>query len=80
MIAVAVYDEALAAFMRPFFMQTIAQAVRSFHDEVKRPDGNDPMHKHPEDYKLYCLGEWDEETGEFKNQKQLIASGRDVNP
>lgn len=59
----AVRDRQLDAFMRPFCVQTIGQGIRSFGDEVQRQD--QPMYQHPEDYELYHLGDFDEETGKL---------------
>lgn len=81
----AVKDEALEAYMRPFFAQSVGQAQRMFVDEVNNPQGE--MHKHPNDYSLYHLGTWDDETGALQHQMneaettfepRLIARGRDV--
>lgn len=68
MVIVAVRDRAIDAFMRPFFMQTIGQAVRAFADEINRNDKDNALAQHPEDYDLYLLGEFDEQTGRFLGQ------------
>lgn len=65
LVVVAVRDSAVDAFMRPFLVPTTGMAVRSFHDEVARVESD--MHKHPEDYELFELGEFEEETGRFSN-------------
>lgn len=57
----AVHDRQLNAFMRPFVAQSVGQATRSFRDEVNNP-GSD-LNKHPEDYALYKLAEFDENNG-----------------
>lgn len=56
----AVRDNAVGAFLRPFFMQANGQAIRAFSDEV---NGDSPMAKHPEDYSLWSIGAFDEATG-----------------
>lgn len=56
-----IYDKALGAYMQPWFAQSVGQANRMFQDEINRPDGD--MHKHPADYDLYHIGEWNNETG-----------------
>lgn len=58
---VAIRDSKLNAFDRPFFAPTTAVAVRSFGDEVNRPES--PMNKHLEDFSLWHLGTYDDETG-----------------
>lgn len=57
----AVYDRQLDCYMRPFVAQTIGQAIRSFRDETNRADSE--IHKHPEDYALYHLGQFWENSG-----------------
>lgn len=64
---VAVKDRALDAFGRPFYVQTIGQAIRSFQDEVNNKESE--IHKHPEDYDLYHLGTWNDDTGQFTNNQ-----------
>lgn len=57
----AVKDRALDAFMRPFFAQTVNQAIRMFQDEINNPQGD--MFKHVDDHDLWHLGTWDDNTG-----------------
>lgn len=61
--AYAVRDNAVGAFMRPMFARSDAEMTRSFMDEVNRPDSE--LGKHPEDYALFFVGEFDEMTGHF---------------
>ena len=76
---VSVYDSAMEAYMRPFYTPTEAMAIRSFSDEVNRKDENNPLSKHPTDYALHCLGEFDEDTGEFsKEGARPLARATDV--
>lgn len=63
-IIVAVRDRQITAFLRPFTAQSRGQAIRSFRDEVNR-DGSE-LNSHPEDYELYELGTFDEQTGNLK--------------
>lgn len=65
MVCVAIYDIKAEAFMRPFFAPRTALATRSFTDEVNRPAEDNPLYRHPEDYRLMQIGEWDDETGLF---------------
>lgn len=59
----AVRDSASGAYMRPFCAATSGVAVRSFSDEAVR-EGSE-IKKHPSDYELWLLAEWDEESGQF---------------
>lgn len=59
----AVLDTKISAFMQPFFALTNGQAMRMFGDTVE--DTNSNFHKHPEDYALYYLGEFDDASGKL---------------
>lgn len=52
------------AFHRPFFLQNRAVLERSIHDALS--DENNMICLHPEDYQIYSLGTYDEQTGEIK--------------
>lgn len=55
--AFSVFDAKAQAFLQPFFFASDGQAVRIFSDCVR-----DPSHafgKHPEDYSLFRVGEFD---------------------
>lgn len=75
---IAIKDRALDAFMRPMFVPARALAVRSFTDELNRKDT--PMNSHPDDYDMYQIAEFIEETGEFilPDNPELIVRGKDV--
>lgn len=59
--------------MQPFFTTTIGLALRVFQDNVERQDS--VMHKNPNDFVLYQIGEFDEHTGEVINKEQNINLG-----
>lgn len=63
LIAVAVRDEALQAFNRPFFVNSLGLAIRSFEDECNRDSPDNPMKNHPNDFSLWHIGSYDEESG-----------------
>lgn len=75
---VAVRDRALDSFGTPFFVYAVGQAIRSFDDEINRPDS--PMGQHPEDYDLYELGEYFEQAGTIQavSTPRMLAIGKDV--
>jgi hypothetical protein len=60
---VAVKDRAVDAYNRPFYVPTIGAAIRSFTDEVNRNESE--MNAHPEDYDLYEMGTFCDQTGTF---------------
>jgi len=57
----AVKDDKAAAFALPFFLPRMEVALRSFRDAMKDPKHD--MSRHPEDYSLWCLGEFDDNKG-----------------
>lgn len=59
----SVYDEKAEAFIPPFFVPAHGLALRAFKDCVNSKDHH--FGKHPQDYTLFYLGEWDDVTGEF---------------
>lgn len=54
------YDSKLEGFMRPFFLQTTAVAVRAIIDLAKDPKNETAQH--PGDFTLYELGTFDDHT------------------
>lgn len=60
---VAVFDHKAEAFLKPVFVQSNGAAVRSFGDGVNNPETE--FYKHPEDYTIFALGEWDDSNGVF---------------
>lgn len=57
----SVYDTAAVAFIQPFCMQNDGIAVRSFQNTVN--DETTTISKHPEQYALYKVAEFNDEDG-----------------
>lgn len=75
-IICAIKDNAVEAFGQPIFVNHRNEAIRAFGDEMQNPQST--MHKHPNDYDLYIIGRYNEETGElFDDSKERIARGID---
>lgn len=75
----AVRDRAIDAYGQPFFSSSVGGAVRSFSDEVNRAGENNQLNKHPEDFDLFLLGEFDDNTGEFDTTRPAqVAVGKDL--
>lgn len=71
-------DRAIATYGQPFFVANVGSAIRGFGDEVKRADDNNQLHKHPEDFDLFYLGEYDDQTGTFEGVRpEQVAIGKD---
>ena len=59
-IICAVRDIKSALYGRPFFVQSVGVAIRSFTDEVNRVDHDNMLHNHPTDFTLYQIGTYDD--------------------
>lgn len=58
-----VYDSKTEAYIQPFYMQAKGQAIRSFTELVQ--DEKHAFGKHPEDYTIFELGDYDDQTSKF---------------
>ncbi|AXH72209.1 MAG: nonstructural protein [Microviridae sp.] len=59
----SIYDVKAELYNQPFFMPARGQALREFADLVN--DSQSRISKHPADYKLVCIGSFDDVTGEI---------------
>ena len=57
----SIYDMAARNYNRPFYQHTKGEAVRSFTDLAN--DGESMISKHPQDYFLFELGTFEDESG-----------------
>ena len=58
-----VYDEKAESYLPPFFVPTTGLATRAFTDCVNSADHQ--FGKHPHDYTLFYLGEFDQDKASF---------------
>ena len=71
----SIYDSKAEAFLPPFILPKQAQALRIFSDCVNSADHQ--FGANPEDYTLFTLGDFNDETGEFTllRAKQSLGNG-----
>ena len=82
----SVYDTATAMYLRPFYFQTDGQALRFFQDVSVSAESE--IAKHPEDYTLFKLGEFDDNKGSFQGEHpkslatalEMVAKSRQIDP
>lgn len=60
----SIFDEKAQTFSRPMLMVHKGEAIRAFQDVVA--DKSSMIAKHPDDYKLYCLGSFDDVSGKME--------------
>ncbi len=65
-----IFDEASGLYNRPFSLPSPSAAIRTFSDIAC--DVEHEIGKHPEDYSLYMLGEFDDNTAEFRIEKKSL--------
>lgn len=59
-----VRDTKAEAYDRPFYAESRGTAIRSFGDAAN--DSSHPFNKHPEDYVLFELGEYDTDSANIR--------------
>ena len=62
-IICAVYDSQAQVYGQPIFTPTKGTAIRAFTDEVNNVYETNQMNKHPSDFALFQLGEYDDNEG-----------------
>jgi hypothetical protein len=75
-IIVSVHDRKANEFQGLFLVPSLAVAIRMFNDTLADPDT--VMHKHPEDFALYKIGEFNTETAEIDNSFMMIIEAEEV--
>ena len=70
----AVYDVKAEAYGRPMFVPAVGLAMRAFMDEIKNQESQ--FCKYPDDFSLFKLGEFDDSSGEMRNERSLLMEGR----
>lgn len=66
--AYSIYDEKSEVFTKPFYFCHHGEALRAFGDVVSDPKSQ--ISHHPSDYKLYCIGAFDDASGELSGVAQ----------
>ena len=84
--AYTIYDVASGVYMRPFFSQADGQAIRGFKDIAT--DADHEVGKHPEDYTLYRIGDFNDTNGLLRGEEleklmtglEAVSQSRQVQP
>lgn len=69
----SVHDSKAEAFITPFFSPNIPMAKRSFAMAVNDPETN--FHKWAEDYTLFHVGSYDQDTGTLTPLDPIVTLG-----
>jgi len=84
--AYTIYDVASGTYMRPFYSEADGQAIRGFKDISQ--DAEHEVGKHPEDYTLYRIGDFNTTTGKMTGEEleklatglEMVAESRQIQP
>jgi hypothetical protein len=57
----SIFDSKAQCFAAPFFLPVVGAALRAFGDLADDPRST--VNKHPEDYSLFVIGEFDDSVG-----------------
>jgi hypothetical protein len=71
----SIFDRAVGAYMQPFAAHSNAHAIRMFNDTTN--DTSTAMNKHPEDYFLDFIADFNETTGQTSGEPVRIAKATD---
>ncbi|AXH77027.1 MAG: nonstructural protein [Microviridae sp.] len=72
----SVLDKAVGAYLRPFYVRTKSEAIRSFAEACG--DEKSEFCKHPDDYVLYSHGVFDDNSGIFScGEPERVISARE---
>ena len=75
--AYTIYDVASGTYMRPFYSEADGQAIRGFKDIAT--DKDHEVGKHPEDYTLYRIGDFNTTTGKMTGEDlEKLATGLEM--
>ena len=77
---IAVRDRAADVYGQPQFVASVGMAIRSFSDEINRDAADNILSKHPEDFDLFLLGLYDDQSASFDvdSPPRQLAVGKDV--
>lgn len=68
-----VHDSKVGAYLQPFFMRSRGEAIRAFITVVN--DRQSQFYSHPEDYTLFEVGTYDDQTGRVEAHHVLEPLG-----
>lgn len=68
----SIYDEKAEAYLKPFYLDTVGQAIRAVTDAVADP--NHEFARHTSDFTLFQLASFDESKGVYKNEKHSLGN------
>ncbi|AXH76852.1 MAG: nonstructural protein [Microviridae sp.] len=80
LVMVTIRDIKIGLYQPPYAVVAIGAAARAFQDACENEERNTDIARHPQDFELYKLGEYDQETGKFDllPSPEFIMGGKNV--
>lgn len=72
----SIYDAKAEAFLPPWILPKRAQAIRIFTDCINSDDHQ--FGQNPADYTLFCIAEWDDNSGDYDTSSLKYSLGNGV--
>ena len=72
----SIYDEKAQAYLPPFFLPTVGMAKRAFADCCN--SDSHQFGKHPADFTLFELGEFDDAHGDIQTRAAFVSLGNGI--
>lgn len=60
----AIFDSKVEIYTNPFHFRNDAECIRQFQTEANNPESK--LNKHSEDYSIFLLGEYCDDTAQFE--------------
>ena len=73
----AIHDNLAEVFLTPVIFRSEGEAKRWFKTVINDKN-NDVIYNNPNDYELWCVGEWDEKEGIMIGNLHKIVDGRSL--
>lgn len=71
----SIKDTTIGSFMNPFYLQNDNVAIREFSNVIKYAPAENNIKRNAKDMELFCLGEFDEESGIIKSEINFLVNG-----
>lgn len=74
----SIYDKKVNVYQPPLFCHNAGDALRTCHMHFSNPETK--VNKYPEDFDVYDIGEYDDQTGQLKphTNPQFLSTAVDI--
>lgn len=69
----SIYDKPAKTYQQPWVAPHDVQAIREITKAVNDPRPENMLYVHVKDFELYCIGEFNQDTGDITPENRLLA-------